>query len=529
MKKILEWLLKGMTVCTIALFILAIFTDTSYKSTGQLNEANVVSTYQNGNGDWIYTIDMGEERISRTSLGFYTGHQWCQVFAGGEMIYQRMEKGDLWGDTPGCIWNFVAIPSHVDKVTVKIMAAYEDIEEHVVTFYQGDESEMVQTVIKRSLPMAIISGLIVLIGLIAVIVWIVMQRKASIGRSLLYLGIVAVVLGGWCYNETDFAILTISTRMCASFMAYMLLLVLAPAFLLFLKEFLKIGSQKMWRALTIMTMMEYVLILGMHFLNIRDARENLFMIHIVLGVGVLSVIVCLVKSVILKEVDRRIKMSIWGFGILTSAALLDISTYYTNLGNMFYFTGLAFLVFIILMGWESISSAWHMIQKGAEAEEYEKLAMMDALTGLYNRNSYEKDTKRLSNPEDMMIVTFDMNDLKRCNDLLGHRYGDRYIVDVAQTIEAAFEAYGKCYRIGGDEFCCIIERASRCPVDKLIERVDGRNWLYKNGDRSFVGGVACGYSLYKPFLDLNMEETRERADEMMYQRKNEMKEMQKRA
>lgn len=529
MKKVLEWLLKGMSACTVIIFFLAFLTDTSHEQSWKLNEATIASAVQEENGDWHYIIDTSEIRNEEESLCFYTNHQRVKVYFEDVLLYERAEKGDLWGETLGCMWNFVPVPATANEVHVMVEAVYEDIEAHQITFYQGDEVVMVQTLMRDSLPLAIVSGLIVLSGFIMIILWLALRNKASIGTSLLYLGCVAVILGGWCYNETDFAVLTIHTRMASSFMAYMFLLVLPPAFILFIREFLKMGSQTMGRVLTGIMVLEYILVLGMHFLNIRDARENLFIIHIVLGIGVLYVIVCLLLRVIRREVDHRTKLSIIGFGVLTVAALVDISSYYTNLGNMFYFTSGGFLVFILLMGWETASSAVAMMKKGALAEEYEKMAMIDVLTGLYNRNAYEKDSVKAQKRERLMIVTFDINNLKKCNDMLGHRMGDKYIVDVAHCIEDTFEAYGKSYRIGGDEFCCIVDNANRCPIEKLISKIENRNWMFKNDDRVFVGGVACGYAIYVPETDETLEAAREKADESMYRRKRALKEERRKA
>ncbi len=529
MKKILEWMLKGISLCTILIFVLALVTDTSYKENWNLHEVTSVAAQQDINGNWIYVIDTREFQDQENSLCFYTNHQKVRVYAGADLLYERVEEGDLWGKTLGCMWNFVPIPFECGEIYVHVEAVYEDIESHTLTFYQGDEVTMVQILIRESLFMAILSGLIILSGVVMIVLWIVLRRKASIGTSLLYLGCVAVVLGGWCFNETDFAVLTIPTRMASAFMAYMFLLVLPPAFVLFIREFLKMGSQTMGKILVGISVIEYLLVIGMHFLKIRDARENLFIIHIVMGIGILYVVVCLILRVIRREVDHRTKLSIIGFGILAISAMADMSSYYINVGDMSYFSGIGFLVFILLMGWESASSAVSMMKKGVQAEEYEKMAMMDVLTGLYNRNAYEKDAVKAQKRERAMMVTFDINNLKACNDMLGHRIGDRYIVDVAKFIEEVFESYGKSYRIGGDEFCCIVENPGRCPIERLVEKIEKRNWIYKNKDRIFVGSVACGYAVFEPNADDSLENARERADEFMYNRKRNMKGQRKKA
>ena len=55
---------------------------------------------------------------------------------------------------------------------------------------------------------------------------------------------------------------------------------------------------------------------------------------------------------------------------------------------------------------------------------------------------------------------FDLNDLKKCNDTYGHDYGDQYIMMASEILKKLFALDGKCYRIGGDEFCALVPYAS---------------------------------------------------------------------
>jgi diguanylate cyclase (GGDEF)-like protein len=73
--------------------------------------------------------------------------------------------------------------------------------------------------------------------------------------------------------------------------------------------------------------------------------------------------------------------------------------------------------------------------------------------------------------EGYVIVTFDLNNLKQCNDQYGHRVGDEYIINAAHIIEDNFERYGKCYRIGGDEFCVIMPDAKENSIEGAMDNV----------------------------------------------------------
>jgi diguanylate cyclase (GGDEF)-like protein len=58
--------------------------------------------------------------------------------------------------------------------------------------------------------------------------------------------------------------------------------------------------------------------------------------------------------------------------------------------------------------------------------------------------------------KDIAIVMVDMNDLKRINDVYGHKNGDSYIIGCCHLACEAFK-HSPVYRIGGDEFVILVQ------------------------------------------------------------------------
>ena len=170
------------------------------------------------------------------------------------------------------------------------------------------------------------------------------------------------------------------------------------------------------------------------------------------------------------------------------------------------------------------SQAIESMKKGHRVAELEQFALNDSMTGLYNRNAYDYFVNNAKKLENHMIVTFDLNNLKRCNDTYGHSAGDLYIVNSAHIIENIFERFGKCYRIGGDEFCCIIPKGKDFNVERFIQKMyqDVEVFNHKNIIPT-EAAIACGYAFFSAD-DTDIEKVRERADEMMYQNKKKLKE-----
>ena len=79
----------------------------------------------------------------------------------------------------------------------------------------------------------------------------------------------------------------------------------------------------------------------------------------------------------------------------------------------------------------------------------------DALTGLRNRRGYDSQLSHLRRPA--ILLMMDVNRFKAVNDQFGHQYGDRVLQTIARAMQRAYGREGRCYRIGGDEFCVIFD------------------------------------------------------------------------
>lgn len=80
---------------------------------------------------------------------------------------------------------------------------------------------------------------------------------------------------------------------------------------------------------------------------------------------------------------------------------------------------------------------------------------VDGLTELINRWGYENYLSHFNGQG--AILYFDVDHFKQINDTYGHTYGDRCLQEIADCIRAAYGLCGKCFRIGGDEFCVILD------------------------------------------------------------------------
>lgn len=162
-------------------------------------------------------------------------------------------------------------------------------------------------------------------------------------------------------------------------------------------------------------------------------------------------------------------------------------------------------------------------EKARKAELYKELAMRDVHTGMFNRNGFYNWINEQKTFDNIAIVNFDLNDLKKCNDTYGHAIGDQYIQCAADIIINAFCEYGTSYRVGGDEFCTIIENATEELVQECFKKMKYVEEEYNKYQEQIKIRIASGHAIYNPELDNDFADTQKRADMKMYQDKLELK------
>jgi two-component system cell cycle response regulator len=109
-------------------------------------------------------------------------------------------------------------------------------------------------------------------------------------------------------------------------------------------------------------------------------------------------------------------------------------------------------------------------------------ALTDSLTGLPNRRAFVDDLARLlenGGPvQRRKLALFDLDGFKRYNDAYGHPAGDALLQRLSAELADVVAGHGQAYRLGGDEFCLLLEADGsdgvlRAAADALEARGDG--------------------------------------------------------
>ena len=126
-----------------------------------------------------------------------------------------------------------------------------------------------------------------------------------------------------------------------------------------------------------------------------------------------------------------------------------------------------------------------------------ELAFQDALTGVANRRALDERLdlsfgEALKAGTDVAVLLCDVDNLKDLNDVRGHQAGDDALIRVATTLrDAAGDGADRLVaRIGGDEFCVLLEGTDADEAKRLGDRVLMRLMIGSGPQLSVSCGVA---------------------------------------
>ena len=109
--------------------------------------------------------------------------------------------------------------------------------------------------------------------------------------------------------------------------------------------------------------------------------------------------------------------------------------------------------------------------------EINRMARFDSVTELPNRRNFEEQLalalRRDDAPGDGLTVMFlDLDDFKQVNDSLGHRTGDKLLVEIASRLRAIIGPHDLVARWGGDEFVILHHHeAGQLATEALAKRI----------------------------------------------------------
>lgn len=151
----------------------------------------------------------------------------------------------------------------------------------------------------------------------------------------------------------------------------------------------------------------------------------------------------------------------------------------------------------------------------------EELAYSDALTGLPNRLLLAERVEQAialaeRNGSCFAVLFLDLDRFKHINDSLGHMFGDRVLVEVAERLGGCVRQVDTASRLGGDEFVLLLNQTDTRGAETAAQRVlDELSKPFLLDDMAFSLSCSIGIALF-PEDGGNLDDLIKNADSAMY-------------
>ena len=152
------------------------------------------------------------------------------------------------------------------------------------------------------------------------------------------------------------------------------------------------------------------------------------------------------------------------------------------------------------------------------------LAMLDPLTGLYNRRFGEQRlstevarSERRGHP--LTVLLLDLNEFKMINDTYGHPAGDQVLQEFSSRLNHVIRGSDLAVRLGGDEFLVVLPDCGTEQLQHVLDRLGTMETDWQG--RKIPVTFSTGWTEYKP--GDTPEDLLTRADQALYSDKRSAK------
>jgi diguanylate cyclase (GGDEF)-like protein len=474
------------------------------------------------NVDETYTISrvIEEDFPEHMNLRVGASMQYMKVYIDDELIFENKKLHYEFLHAPeASVWYLIPLPYDIQGKTLKILihSPVKVFSGLINTVYYGENGALKFELIAKQ-PLGIIfAAIILIIGIIIFGASLILQNYSD--NRFYYLGLFSICISIWLISEMDLFQFFTGNRFIIGGISYMLLTVIPIFFLLYLTE---VVLNRYKKQLVILCGVYFILFVINLFLQVAGLVffiDSIVYVNILILLTVITVITMLIYDIKKYNSKQAKKYSIY-LSIFVITIILEILMFFThNFKNVSSFSRIGFITFFALLIIDAARYLNEIMIKEKETQILKKLAYKDILTNGYNRAAFERDIGNLLNNEkknSFRLILTDLNKLKPINDNYGHLEGDKALICYHNCLVSVLEGKGKCYRIGGDEFACVLTDIGVKTYKDVINKLE-QCVREENSKNLYNIEMAMGSGIYT--FDESFSEFMHKVDIQMYENK----------
>jgi diguanylate cyclase (GGDEF)-like protein len=435
--------------------------------------------------------------------------------------------------SPGSRWHVITLPVSEDtiNVTLQVTACFDNSHATIDNIYLGKITDVYRTVTSSYLAGFLISVFLQMLSLVIICLYLYLKRLFNASNDLLYLGITSFFTSQWSTCESLIGQLYIGHSEFFHIIGYLSLVTIPLGFGLYGANRLKGKHATFAKCYSIVSAVNIIFTSLLHVTGIFEFHYTLITVHVLLVI-LIPMLIMLVLSY--RNERTTVYHVILPLLIFVVCILVSLYKYISgSYSNYTFYVRVALVSFMFCLIIYQTNEIAVTFSKGLKADMLHDMALNDHMTGLFNRTALNEHMEEynhiIASFSPLGIIQFDVNNLKRVNDTLGHEMGDKLINAAATGLKQTFKNNCNIYRTGGDEFLVIINDLNprsiyENGIKKLKEYCDKYN---NQPNPKFNLVIAHGFVTIKG--NTTLAEAIDMADVLMYQDKRELKAKEKEA
>lgn len=335
----------------------------------------------------------------------------------------------------------------------------------VNTVYCGDKGDIWASIFRDYGLETIIAFFLLFVGLVTIIFSVALGIAYHTRFDMEYLGWCILMGAAWMLGESKLRQLWIPNVSILSAVCFLVILLCPVPVLIYMDSVQKKRYTRMYHAIGYAAVADFVVCTLLHLAGVKDFIETLPVSQGILVITFLAVCTTFGIDFFRKRAGEY-GLTLIGMMIAMMSVVVEVvSTYYVVVLSGI-FTGIGMLVLLFANIVRTVQSVRDMeIQKKRiEKENY------DHLTGLPMRSRGEAMIADLIMEQDGCLVFCDMDNLKKINDIYGHKAGDRALGCLGTLLKDVGEPSVAC-RLGGDEFLLFLPEATKDQAQERIKQL----------------------------------------------------------
>ena len=335
----------------------------------------------------------------------------------------------------------------------------------VNTVYCGDKGDIWASIFRDYGLETIIAFFLLFVGLVTIIFSVALGIAYHTRFDMEYLGWCILMGAAWMLGESKLRQLWIPNVSILSAVCFLVILLCPVPVLIYMDSVQKKRYTRMYHAIGYAAVADFVVCTLLHLAGVKDFIETLPVSQGILVITFLAVFTTFGIDFFRKRAGEY-GLTLIGMLIAMMSVVVEVvSTYYVVVLSGI-FTGIGMLVLLFANIVRTVQSVRDMeIQKKRiEKENY------DHLTGLPMRSRGEAMIADLIMEQDGCLVFCDMDNLKKINDIYGHKAGDRALGCLGTLLKDVGEPSVAC-RLGGDEFLLFLPEATKDQAQERIKQL----------------------------------------------------------